>query len=742
MNKSFVTGTLLLALLLAGCGGEISRSFFDKAPQGRTGRVWTVAGNMDGELEAFVGPGGEVQPGSESYTAYFIVADPEAKKIITPADSLKDCKRKLAEGCLPAPVAEWEKDKVLFSATTFAGYDEDFLVSAVDVKNMGDEDRTLDLYAVIAPNRVIGGYSAPTYIELEGGNINTGGKLFLRCVTKPDEFASYISQDPKKDVTCFIPSGKIPDSKGEAGKDCTVSAAARYKLTLKSGEKKTFYFTTSPDKIDYKKVYGDFAAKWQKKLFETEIDIPDENARNCYYANLAYMLIMSDGGVCKPGTAYYDAFWVRDFAYFADAFYYTRNMNLVESGLAYLDDLRLENGGYAPKTGSTEDTELDAPGQVLYAMAQYYRRTGHRDFLSSVDAAVYGACDYIIDKIKSDKRGIMPPSVSAEDIGSGSDHHYWDDFWAVRGLLEGAYLAGEAGNRSRASRYAAEGLKLFETFTAQVHELAEKEGIEYIPNGPEDIKTSSSARGTSCGLWPCDVLDTEDFLVQTSFDYYWSNHFKNGGFIHRDHYWPYAGLDMAVGWLMTDEYYRAQTVLDWTLGNDPTKGWWSYPEGMNLKDNTLAEGDMPHGWFSASYISFVRNSLVRESDDTLMLLSGVKDEWTEKGLYFGNLPTLFGNVRCRVITDRDILIISDIALTERTKKRFEGYRIKLAPGIVATLTELNGRKPARMLYDMNEIELPPDTRSAKIKIGSTQNNEAYKYMQKQNSQSDDNPMRP
>ena len=150
---------------------------------------------------------------------------------------------------------------------------------------------------------------------------------------------------------------------------------------------------------------------------------------------------------------------------------------------------------------------------------------------------------------------------------------------------------------------------------------------------------------------------------------------------------------------------------------------------------------MPHGWFSASYISFIRNSLIREKDDRIMLLSGVKDEWTEKGLSFRNMPTLFGNLRCRVVTDRDIMIISDISLTERTKKRFEGYVIKLAPGFVATLTERNGREPAQMLYDMNEIELPPDTRSAKIKIGSTQNNEAYKYMQKQNSQSDDNPVR-
>ena len=43
-------------------------------------------------------------------------------------------------------------------------------------------------------------------------------------------------------------------------------------------------------------------------------------------------------------------------------------------------------------------------------------------------------------------RGILPPSESAEDLGPGDHHHYWDDFWAVIGLENAAFLARELGH--------------------------------------------------------------------------------------------------------------------------------------------------------------------------------------------------------------------------------------------------------------------------------------------------------
>ena len=58
---------------------------------------------------------------------------------------------------------------------------------------------------------------------------------------------------------------------------------------------------------------------------------------------------------------------------------------------------------------------------------------------------------------------------------------------------------------------------------------------------------------------------------------------------------------------------RAWTILDWTIRHDPTGGFRAWPEGMSTKDLSLAEGDMPHGWVCAAYISLVRNMLVRES---------------------------------------------------------------------------------------------------------------------------------
>ena len=42
-------------------------------------------------------------------------------------------------------------------------------------------------------------------------------------------------------------------------------------------------------------------------------------------------------------------------------------------------------------------------------------------------------------------RGLLPASISAEHLGP-FDYFYWDDFWALAGLRDGAALLSAAGD--------------------------------------------------------------------------------------------------------------------------------------------------------------------------------------------------------------------------------------------------------------------------------------------------------
>ena len=110
-------------------------------------------------------------------------------------------------------------------------------------------------------------------------------------------------------------------------------------------------------------------------------------------------------------------------------------------------------------------------------------------------------------------------------------------------------------------------------------------------------------------------------------------------------------------------------------------------------DLTLAEGDMPHGWMCASYISLVRNMLVRESGQDLVLMSGVPRHWLRRGATIAvrDLPVQFGTLSYTARVDGDSL-----RLTIDAPKKARALRVIL---------------PSR-----REITLSATTRSATIPL--------------------------
>ena len=67
---------------------------------------------------------------------------------------------------------------------------------------------------------------------------------------------------------------------------------------------------------------------------------------------------------------------------------------------------------------------------------------------------------------------------------------------------------------------------------------------------------------------------------------------------------------------------------------------------------------MPHAWAAASYATLVREMLISERNDTLVLLQGAPEWWLTESreIMLDNVPTQYGNL--------NLLTLNDIIPTE------------------------------------------------------------------------------
>lgn len=710
------------------------KSLFYDYSMSASGKVWTITGAINSDNEAFIDQSGAFQPGKGRYSIHYYLYDNDSHKLLNPPDTEKY--RHLLCGYMPAPIVCWTASNLQVAITTFASYagtsPDDLCFSSVRLENKSKKRKNVSLFAVVVPYGIIGRLPGSEDISFDEkiNAIKTNGNIQLICDCRPDNFgadSSEISDNSGySDITSYIVSGRLPGIQyAKSNARVITSGAVRYDLSLAFGSKKTISFR-SPFRLlhsinsasilkneDYKEAENSFIKQWDDELSHVKLQLPDGRYSDCFFASLAYLMVLSDKGIPKPGASCYDAFWTRDFAYISDAMYYAGRIDLSKPGINYLAGLEC-NGVFPARSGSG-DEENDSNGQAIYTLIQYYKRTGDKKWLQSVWPSIRRSAVHIHNLQKTGENAILPASLSAEDIGKPNQQHYWDDYWALRGLKDAEFAANELKISADARMFSEYYNSFDKCLLTNIKDAIKKNSINYIPNGPEDIFSSSMARGTSCALWPCNIFELNNSLVRSSFDVYWDKWIRphNGGFEHQHQFWPYAGLDLANGYLMLGESEHAAEILRWTINHDPSKGFYAWCEGMNTKDLTNAMGDMPHGWFCASYISLLRNMLVRESGNTLMIASGVPTEWLSAGksIKISDFPTKFGQVCYQIMSEENVIKINFHA---DSNKHNTICNIKLPTDITVEKIDINGKYATS--HTPHSVCFPINTRNVYIQI--------------------------
>lgn len=707
----------IAALLYIKLSVSPKESAFANYTPSADGKLWTVIGSADSPTEAYIGLDGSFQTGKDDYAAYWYLYDRKSHTLLRP----KHTRRYLLDGNLPAPVVQWTDKGIAARIMSFVTSDVCF--SSIAIKNTTRRNRSINVFLAAMPYAVTGKMQSARRINYDRQrHVFEVGSRSIYCNEEPQGFGAVISHSKANkliDISSYIANGALPrySSLRTGNKAQVISGAIGYEITLRPGETRKLTFKTPISSnpgmrsASYNEALKSFRNNWQGQLYRVKLCLPDKRYTDCFYASLAYLMILSDNGAPRPGSAIYGPFWIRDNAYIADAYYYAGRQDLAAKSLDQLYKMQLPNGGFLPHTGTNEESEYDAPGQAIYTIVQHYRHTQDLASLRRAWPSIKSAAQYI-DGLRN-QQGILPHSMSAEDLGSERQQHYWDDFWAVRGLRDASYAAEILGNHNDARQIAGQAASLLDATMASIRTLAKKHSLDYIPNGPQDLTSSAMARGTSCGIWPCGVLDPSDPFVRSAFDVYWKKWIKphDGGFEHKGEFWPYAGMDMAMDYLALGQYDRSASILRWSINHDPTNGFYSWPEGMNIKNLTLAAGDMPHGWMCASYICLIRNLLVRESGGDIWIASGVPQEWLAPGrqIKIADFPISDGRITYTLKASKNII---DIDLL--SAKDIKTSRMILPKSIKVTGMEIDGRQIKS--FSANKCSFPASAGNIKINI--------------------------
>lgn len=636
-----------------------------------THRDWTMIGNLDRVHEAIVDPRGLVTPWFDGWSVDVWV---QADGILCTPSRLPDAQveQSLFEN-LPFVntvfrTANSDPDALSIRTQAYAVEEKDageWVVEELAVQNPSRRPRQAQLYVSIRPFNPEGvslvkdiRYAA---VENVGGAFFVDGALGV-LLPQPEGIAC--AEQTSGDVALALPAlnGKTR-VQSRAG---LATAVARYSIDLNPGETRSFSVRMpmvkterDEDDPDLEPYLATLSAggelrdravtAWRERLGRgMRVRVPDENVQNAFDANKAYLLLLHDGTTITPGPLTYHQFWFRDAAYLLNAL----------DKLGYHDEVqkvldqyprRLEKDGYLSAT----EGEWDSNGAAIWAMVENARLTGDRGLLARNYWPLLRMASWINSKRQQTKSrgnahsahyGLLPAGMSAEHLGP-SDYYYWDDLWGLAGLRDAAQVAEWLGQDRDATRLHANANAFRADIDVSLAAAAARLGRPAMPASPYR-RLDAGMIGNLAALYPLHLFEPEDpRIVDTLAALREKAWIEDAYFSHVGHsaFGTYLSLHAAECYLFRRDPY-AWTIIEWVLRHaSPTYTW---AEGLHPLTRRGGMGDGHHGWAAADFLLAVRDALLFEEHDHLVITPVLPTDWTAENnvIKVEDAATYFGKV--------------------------------------------------------------------------------------------------
>ena len=373
------------------------------------------------------------------------------------------------------------------------------------------------------------------------------------------------------------------------------------------------------------------------------LDLPPGRLAEAIEANRRYLLLFHDREDVTPGPYTYHRFWFRDAAFIVTALdRYGYHKEAAEVVGHFPDRQRVDGYFFSQRQ------EWDANGAALFAMAEHWRLTGGLDAID-LDA-VARAVRWIERKRHSKRRrndpalrGLLPAGLSAEHLGP-FDYFYWDSFWSLRGLRDGAALLRAGGDERLAGEAEGWAQGLAGDLEASLALTADRLGTLAVPAGP-GRQVDAGVIGSLAACWPLQLRAPDDPAIEATLGAVRERFCIGPAFfqsISHTGLGTYLTLQVAFPELLAGDR-RAMDRLAWLVGvATPTFTW---PEAIHPRLGGGCMGDGHHGWAAADFLTLVRLMLFRETGEGgLALCSMLPDDWTGQDVEVRDAPTHHGTL--------------------------------------------------------------------------------------------------
>jgi hypothetical protein len=709
-------------------------------PRGIAGEqsFWTVVGVDGDRRESLLGEDGalEVWPRGFSIEPFLYVDS----LLVAWADVQSE--RWLARGSLPIPTVAWNYEDLRLEITAFAIGEPDAASTIVryQTMNIGDEHASPTLYLTIRPFQVnppsqwlnvLGGTARIRTIGVvlrsAGWTVYVDGEQAVRVLHAPAAVGAS-TFDGGDIVADYLRRGSLPATALAMDDFEAASAALSFPLELAPGDSAHVDLVvprvlgaSAPSMLDsamssawIRESLECCMRDWQAHYDRFAIELPPSASHvvESLESQLAYILVNRDGPAIRPGTRAYDRSWIRDGALTSTALLRLGHAREVRDFIRWYAPYQFASGKVpcvVDDRGADPVPEHDSSGQFIYLVAEYYRFTRDRALVEEQWPRVVAAAAYL-DSLRHERRtpefetpeqrhfyGLLPPSISHEGYSAKPMHSYWDDFFALRGFRDAAFLARELGDAPRAIRFAVIADEFAADLGASIEAAMRVHDIDYIP-GCADLGDFDPT-STTIALSPvgADAILPPGALQRT-FDRY-------AEFFHArrrnqdwDAFTPYE--IRAIGtFVRLGERDMAHELLGFFLDHQRPAAWRQWPEVVTREVRSPRFlGDLPHTWVGSDYVRALLDCFVyeRASDQALVLAAGVSREWLESpgGVRVRGLRTAYGEARYGMRREDGLIEV-----------RVDCELDPLPPGGVVLVPPLT-RPPRSITIDGETIALP------------------------------------
>lgn len=617
-----------------------------------THRNWTAVGEPGSDREVVIDPRGWVTPWFEGWSVDFWVE--LGGEVLFPSHE-STCKQKHIEN-IPLVKTSFAKDDFLLELEAFVATASrlERVMMRARISNRTGETINPRLFVSVRPFNPEGASLVKSISTLDENTLSINGSLGLQFAQTPNRI--FCSNGRNGDCAFFLNEEKpVSASECPAG---LATAYAVFPLTIEPKqsaeviasatvrpEKPNVKKTKNMRRYDYEDGRADVQAVWREKLQRgMSIDLPDKALTSSFDLCKSHLMLADDGDCITPGPMTYHHYWFRDSAYMVTALDRLGLHDRAEQKLLSYPKRQNSDGFFLSQPG-----EWDSAGQAIWTLAEHYRITKDRRFLEKMYESMEKGADWVVRTRKKASaagpaKGLLPAGFSAEHFGP-NDIYYWDNFWGLAGLRAVTELAEELSLRNDLLKYERESDRYLADILASLSAVEKRLGKPTIPAGPFR-RFDSGAIGSVASLYPLRLLDPFDPLVENTLEMLHENcMWENGFFQQMIHSGIncYLTLHIAHCHVFRRET-RAWPLIKYILALSTSTGTW--PEAIHPKTLGGCMGDGMHMWAAADWLLILRDLLLFEDGENLVITPAPLENWFAWGgrVEVRNAPTYFGPV--------------------------------------------------------------------------------------------------